>query len=165
MQSLCLNKLEVDGPQVIAQYPANFFSNEELQEIPMKVIPLNAKDGDFTTIIFRNNLMIVSYVFTIQEDQGQRPSLMALSGTLDTTKLNPFEFKNIFESLIDQLGALNLKSAEFLGKILPKLYDSLSKGKSEISITKTVTLKIEISDQDEGPSTKQGRKNRSKGMW
>lgn len=165
MQSLCLNKLEVNGPRVIAQYPEKFFTSTELSEVPMKVIPLNAKEGDFTTILFRDNLMIVSYVFTIKEIEGARPSLMALSGTLDTTKINPFEFKNIFQSIVDQLSLLNLKTADFMSKLLPKLHDTLSQGKSEIKITKTVTLKIEISDIAGVTEEKRERNNRSKGMW
>lgn len=157
--------MEVDGPQVLAQYPAKFFSNQELSELPMKVIPLNAKEGDFTTIIFRDNLMIVSYIFTIKEDGQNRPSLFAISATLDSNKLNPFSFKQLFESIISQLKSLNLQSSEFLITILPKLFDSLSKGKSEIKITKTVNLRIEISNEISQSEDKKKRKNRSKGMW
>ncbi len=157
--------MEVDGPQVLAQFPTNFFNDQELIEIPMKVIPLNAKEGDFTTILYRDSLMIVSYIFTIKEDSANRPSLFAISATLDTNKLNPFSFKQLFESLIAQLKNLNMKRSEFLVAILPKLYDSLSKGKSEIKITKTVTLRIEISNDISHAKEKRKRKNRSKGMW
>ena len=150
---------------MIAQYPSGFFTDSEIIELPMKVIPLNAKEGDFTTIIFRENLMIVSYIFTLQEQAHARPSLMAISATLDTDKLNPFSFKQLFESLIEQLSLLNLKSSDFLIKILPKLYDSLSKGQSEIRITKTVTLKIEITNGMSQPEEKRKRQNKSKGMW
>ncbi|MFX0103820.1 MAG: hypothetical protein ACFFCS_29930 [Candidatus Hodarchaeota archaeon] len=166
MQSICINKLTTQGPEIIGQFPSDFFKNGELTEVPMKAMPLNAKEGDFTTILFRDNLMIITYIFTLQEEEGTRPSLLSLSAALDDTKINPFSFKELFGSIIEQLKNLELADTDFIVSLLPQLYQSLTAGKSEIRITKTVSIKIEFNGDIAPPEQKKKKKvDKSKGMW
>lgn len=166
MQSLCINKLTSHGPEIIGQFPSDYFTNGELQEVPMKAMPLNAKEGDFTTILFRDNLMIITYIFTLDEGEG-RPSILSLSAALDDTRINPFSFKELFGSIIGQLKSLELADTDFIVSLLPQLYQSLTSGKSEIRITKTVSIKIEFDGdmRPEEPKKQKKKVDRSKGMW
>ncbi|MBD3227063.1 MAG: hypothetical protein GF329_02660 [Candidatus Lokiarchaeota archaeon] len=166
MQNICINKLEKTGPVMISQYPNNYFKRDELIEIPMKVIPLNAKEGDFTTIIFRNNLIIVSYIFTLQEVDDGRASLLAISATIDDNQINPFSFKNIFESIIEQLKSYNFTDLDNIISLLPRLFHAFSKRKSELKITKSTTIQIEVIDSNKpNKKKKKSKKDRANGMW
>lgn len=164
MQNICINKLEKSGPIILGQFPPKYFKDQDLIEIPMKVIPLNAKDGDFTTIIFRDDLIIVSYIFTLNNPQG-RPSLFAISATIDETEINPFSFKQIFESIIEQFKSFGFLTENSIIDFLPKLYNAFNNEKTEIRITKSTSIKIEISEAAINKKKKKSRKNRSNGMW
>ncbi|MHA1301696.1 MAG: hypothetical protein ACTSO9_19925 [Candidatus Helarchaeota archaeon] len=151
------------GPEIISQFPKNYFNKDEILEIPMKVIPLNAKKGDFVTIIFREHLIIVSYIFTLKEIEKQRPSLLSLAAVLKDSNINPFTFKYLFESIISQLNEQNITDINLFIKLLPLLFQSFTKGKTEIRITKTFNLKIEVKDITK--KSEKRRIKRSKGMW
>ncbi|MHA1270538.1 MAG: hypothetical protein ACTSPY_12170 [Candidatus Helarchaeota archaeon] len=165
MQNICINKMERSGPVILLQYPENYFKNQDLTEVPLKTIPINAKEGDFTTIIFRNELIIVSYIFTLKEVENERASLYAISATIDDKKINPISFKPIFESIIEQFKACNLIKIDILKKLLPKLFSALSKDESEIKITKSCTIKIEFDNSVSRKIKKKKRINRANGMW
>jgi hypothetical protein len=166
MQNICINKLEKSGPVILGQFPPKYFKDQDLIEIPMKVIPLNAKNGDFTTIIFRDDLIIVSYIFTMNNPNQERPSLFAISATIDETEINPFSFKQIFESIIEQFKNFGFLTENSIVDFLPKLYNAFNNEKTEIRITKSTSIKIEIKDGEiNKKKKKKSRKNRSNGMW
>ena len=44
------------GPEIISSYPPNLFTKEDLKNIAMKSIPLNAKVGDFSTFLLKEDI-------------------------------------------------------------------------------------------------------------
>ncbi|MHA1784492.1 MAG: hypothetical protein ACTSVY_15990 [Candidatus Helarchaeota archaeon] len=74
MFNILINKMNQVGSEIIASHPSNFFTDEENAIIAMKSFPLNAKAGEFSTFLLKENIVTASYVFTIKEIEGFRPS-------------------------------------------------------------------------------------------
>ena len=81
--------------------------------------------------------------------------------------MNPMHFKKIFESIINQLKEFHELNSQMLVAIISKIYNSLNDGKTEIKITKTTTLKIEINRNNlkQIKKSSQRRLNGTRGMW
>ena len=155
------------GPEIIATHPSHFFTNEDLQTIALKSIPLNAKDGDFSTLAYKEDLVIASYVFTIREEEGKRPDLFSICAAISVDEINPMHFKKIFESIINQLKEFHELNSKMLIALISRIYQTLNDGKTEIKITKTTTLKIEIAKDNlkKMKQSHQKRLNGTNGMW
>ncbi|NHI93818.1 MAG: hypothetical protein EAX96_15125 [Candidatus Lokiarchaeota archaeon] len=167
MFNISINKMNPAGPEIIASHPSQFFTENDLKTIALKSIPLNAKDGEFSTFLFKEELVIASYIFTIQEQEGKRPDLFSICGAISSDELNPHHFKKIFESIIQQLKEFRELNSKTLVALISRIYSTLNDGKTEIKITKTTTLKIEISKDNlkkiKNSHTK--RINGTKSMW
>ena len=167
MFNISINKMTPTGPEIISSYPQNLFTKDDLKNITMKAIPLNAKNGDFSTFLLREEIVIASYVFNIKETKGQRPDLYCISGAMSSNDINPLQFKTIFESIINQLKEFKELNSNTIVALISKLYHTLNNGKTEIKITKTTTLKIEISKDNLEKMKKIHKKriNGTRGMW
>ncbi|MHA1298863.1 MAG: hypothetical protein ACTSO9_05405 [Candidatus Helarchaeota archaeon] len=137
-----LLKLEKTGPEIISAYP-EVTHKEELRKNLMKLLPFNAKEGEVFSLIAENNMVFLSYIFTIQESQDERPDLYAF-GVI----FNPLEdftnYQAFFQTFISELKNNNLLSDNLLINLVPKLYGALKKGKTNIQITKNVTINIKF---------------------
>ncbi len=170
MQNICINKMLDTGPEIIASYPPDYFSDSEKKEISLKTIPLNAKNGDFTTLAFKDDLVIASYVFTIKENPNSRPDLLAICASIESNNFNPMIFKDMFSSLIQQLKDSQVLTSKTIVALVSNLYRTLSEGKTEIKITKTTTIKVEISSDnlkeiEKAEKKKKKLQEKMKGVW
>lgn len=167
MFNILINKMEPSGPEIISSHPPKTFSDEDLREISLKSIPLNAKDGEFSTFLFNEKTVIASYIFTIQKKENSRPNLYAICGALSPNELNPIHLKPVFASIIDQLKEFKELNTNTIVALTSKIFKTINDGKTEVKITKTTTLKIEIekSELDKIKNHKKKRLNSTKNMW
>ncbi|MHA1798948.1 MAG: hypothetical protein ACTSVY_10935 [Candidatus Helarchaeota archaeon] len=156
-----LLKMEKIGPSVISLFPETL-SRDQIQKKVIKLLPFNAKEGEVFSLIAENNLVYLSYIFTMDKSSNERPDLYALD-----VVFNPLEdftnYQGFFQALTSQLKENNLISDDLLISLVPKLYKALKKGKTSIEITKNVSISIKFGGSSSG--TKKSLEDRADELW
>lgn len=147
-----LLKLEKNEPKIISIFPEET-DMDELKKNLSQLLPFNAKEGEVFSLITKNNLVFLSYVFTIQKSSEIPPNLYAIS-----VIFNPLEdftnYQAFFQTFIGQLKENNLLYDELLIDLTKKLYQTLKKGKANIQITKNVIINIKFGESQQGVKRK-----------
>jgi hypothetical protein len=131
------------GLELVNVYP-NTLPDDTMNEIVIKSMPMSAKDGDFASSTAQGCLF-ESYIFTVPGEQ--RNNIASLIAIFDKSNYNRDTIRKIFAYTVDEINRHNLGSTEIFSKILPNLYEGLTKGKLKIKISSVVTLDFEIEDE------------------
>ena len=161
--SLCLVTMGKAGLELVDSYP-KILSQEELNEIILKSMPLSAKDGDFTLNTVGVN-SLSGYIFAVPgESRTNIASLIAVFSSMD---YNPQIVKKIFSFTIMELRKNNLVDLKLLANILPELYKGLSEQLLKIKISSVITLEFDFRDTKAKPKdpTKEIEEDLKKNIW
>ena len=145
--------LPQEGPTVIALYPENIISFDEKFELLTKCMPMGGKEGDFSSIIFKD-FQAVSYLTTtppIDKKSDPRDTIVSIGFLLDVDS-NPMPYKDLlveFVSKCKKSVSFNLSNLE---RIIPEFLKLKSQKKITISLDEKSTyelkLKKELEEKD-----------------
>lgn len=159
--SLCLIRMGQKGLELVDTYP-EVLPKEALNQIAVKSMPFNARDGDFSTSTVGDNV-ISGYVFAVPSQEG-RSNIASLVAVFDSLKFDPETIKKVFSFTITELKKNNLIEIDTLSKILPNLYKGLAKKQLKIKISSVVTLEFDFREEEEEEKAKELDKF-SKEIW
>ena len=160
--SLCLIQMGNQGLELVTAYP-KAFPDEIMNEVTIKSMPLNAKEGDFTSNTI-GNLAISGFVFAIPSNEG-RSNIASIVAVFEDMKYNPENIRKVFSYTIFELKKNELISMETLTEILPKLYTGLMKGRLQVKISSVVTLNFAFDDEEEAEDGQQKIDRLKSQMW
>ncbi len=161
--SLCLVTMGKKGLEMVKAYP-EVLPPEMLLEIPIKSMPLGAKEGDFISTTLSSNSALSGYVFKIPR-KSERDNIASLVAVFDQTDYNASIVRKVFTATIEELKKNNSISVETIEKILPYLYSGIDKGHIKIKISSVVTIEMNIAEEKEEDSKKKAAKSLADEMW
>ncbi|MBD3190754.1 MAG: hypothetical protein GF308_08920 [Candidatus Heimdallarchaeota archaeon] len=160
--SLCLVQMGEKGLELVEAYPKTY-SKEVLNQIVIKSMPLNAKEGDFSSATV-GPAVLSGYVFSIPSIQG-RDNIASLVAVFESMKYNPETIRKIFSYIIIELKKNDLVSIDTLKALLPKLYSGITQGQLRIKISSVVTLDFSIQDEEQIDEKKKSLDDFRNKMW
>ena len=144
--NLCLVQIGNKGIELVNSFP-NVLPAEVTNQIVLKSMPFGAKHGDFITTN-SGQLFLSGYVFKIPRE-NERDNLASIVAVYDSEKYNPPAIKKLFSITIEKLTENKLVNIETIEKILPEIYNGMSKGHLKIKISSIVTLEIDFITEEE----------------
>ncbi|MHA1211286.1 MAG: hypothetical protein ACTSSH_02385 [Candidatus Heimdallarchaeota archaeon] len=160
-ESLCLVQMGKAGLELVKSYP-EVLSEDELNNIVLKSMPLGAKDGDFTTNTVGNNVLS-SYIFSMPgEERTNVASLVAVFNDMDH---QPQIIKKVFSFTVTELKKNNYNNMDIFSELLPKLYAGLTSGHLKLKLSSVLTIDMEIDTGKEDPKDKDSFDDLSDDIW
>lgn len=160
--SLCLVQMGEKGLELVEAYPKTY-SKEVLNQIAIKSMPLNAKEGDFSSATV-GPAVLSGYVFSIPATEG-RNNIASLVAVFESMKYNPESIRKIFSYIIIELKKNDLVTIDTLKALLPKLYTGISQGQLRIKISSVVTLDFTLEEDEEVNEKKKSLDDFRNKMW
>jgi len=114
-------------------------SENILNEIILKSMPMGAKKGDFTTVSLSDGRVISGYLFTTPDKLG-RDNIASLIVIFESLKYNAEIIKRNFASMLSTLANYDLVTLELIADLLPIIFDSFSKRKGKIKVNSDVSI-------------------------
>ncbi|MBN1328178.1 MAG: hypothetical protein JXA54_01780 [Candidatus Heimdallarchaeota archaeon] len=150
--ALCLVQVGKKGLEIVDSYP-KILPKEIESQIAFKCMPFGAKDGDFLSANITETYFS-GYVFRVPEKQG-RDNLASLVVVFDTENYNPISFKKVFSLTLEKLAENNLVTLNNVQKLLPEMFNGITKGKLRIKISSIVMLEFDFEDINEKKDKKE----------
>jgi len=134
------------GIEFVNSYP-KILPVEATNQIVLKAMPLGAKPGDFITTN-TGQMFFSGYVFQVPREK-ERDNLASIVAVFSSESYNPTKNKKLFSVTIEKLRENKLVSIETIQKILPEMYNGISKGHLKIKISSIVTLEFDFATDNE----------------
>jgi len=137
--------LPKEGPTVIALYPEDTISFDEKFELSLKCMPMGGKEGDFSSIIFKD-FQAVSYLTTtspIDDKTDPRDTIVSIGFLLDVYS-NPMPYKDLLAEFVSKCKkgvSFNLSNLE---RIIPEFLKLKSQKKIIISLDEKSSYEFEL---------------------
>ena len=159
--SLCLVEMGKNGLELVRSYP-KVLSEDELNNITLKSIPMGSNDGDFTTSTVGSNIFS-GYIFAIPGEERQ--NIASLIAVFNSHNYEQKIIRKVFSFTIEELRKNDTIDTQTISDILPKLYDGLVKGKLEIKVSHVATLSLEISSDEASKEEKDNFDQLGDDVW
>ncbi|NHJ05409.1 MAG: hypothetical protein EAX90_11330 [Candidatus Heimdallarchaeota archaeon] len=138
--SLCLTHMGKTGLELVSSYP-DVLPQPLLNEIVIKSMPMSAKEGDYSSSTAQG-CVFESYIFTVPGEQ--RNNIASLIAVFDNSEYNRQSIRKFFSFTVEELQKNKLADTNTFEKILPNMFDGLSKGHVKIKISSVVTLDFDF---------------------
>lgn len=138
--SLCLTQMGKKGLELVSTFP-NVLPDQTLNEIVLKSMPMSAKEGDFSSST-AEGCVFESYIFAVPGEQ--RTNIASLIAVYDNSEYNRQSIRKFFSFTVEELQKHKLGDTETFEKILPNMFDGLTKGHVKIKISSVVTLDFDF---------------------
>ncbi|MBN1328149.1 MAG: hypothetical protein JXA54_01635 [Candidatus Heimdallarchaeota archaeon] len=145
--SLCLTHMGNKGLELLKIYP-DILPENLVNEIVLKSMPLSSKEGDFASSTAQD-CVFESYIFTVPGDQ--RNNIASLVAVFNNSHYNRDNVRKFFSFTVQELKKHNLGDTETFERILPNMFDGLTKGKVKIKISSVVSLDFDFEEEEKKP--------------
>ena len=142
--SLCLTHMGKTGLELVSTYP-DALPQQVINEIVLKSMPLSAKAGDYTSSTVEG-CVFEGYIFTIPGEE--RNNIASIIAVYDNANYNRDSIQKFFTFTVSELKKHRLNDTDTFKKILPNMYEGLSKGKVKIKISSVVTLDFDFTSDE-----------------
>ena len=123
------------GPYVIAIYPEDILTEDERVELSLKCMPMGGKEGDFSSIVFKE-YQVAAYLTTtapIDEEIDSRDTIVSI-GFLLNTYTNPIPYRNLLLDFVKKCKKDDSFNLSNLEKVLPEFIKLKTKRKIKITL-------------------------------
>ncbi|NHJ84002.1 MAG: hypothetical protein FK734_00985 [Asgard group archaeon] len=159
---LCLVQMGQKGLELVKAYP-NVLPEPIINQIVVKSMPFNAKDGDFASSTV-DDTVFSGYVFSVPADSG-RDNIASLVAVYSDMKYDSESIRKVFSFTITELKKNNLADVSTIGKILPNLYNGLIEGSLNIRISSIVSLEFDFKSKQEKDKDMEALQEFGKDLW
>ncbi|NHJ46668.1 MAG: hypothetical protein FK733_02660 [Asgard group archaeon] len=160
--SLCLVQMGSKGLELVKAYP-NVLPESVIDQIVIKSMPFNAKNGDFSSSTL-DNTVFSGFVFSVPSQVG-RDNIASLVAVYNDMKYDTETIRKVFSFTISELKKYNVADIETVSKILPNLYNGLAEGQLKIKISSIVTLEFDFKQKEEKDSDEDSINSFGKDLW
>ncbi|MHA1197812.1 MAG: hypothetical protein ACTSQF_00445 [Candidatus Heimdallarchaeaceae archaeon] len=132
------------GPEVVLLHPEDFLSEEEIEELSLKCMPMGSKEGDFSSIIF-NGYQVAGYLSStppIDDQLDPRDTIVSIGFLLDTYT-NPTPYRNLLIDFVDKCNKDESFNLQTLKEVIPQFLKL--KDEKEITVKMHDDLTCELS--------------------
>ena len=133
------------GPEVVTLYPEGVLSNNEIEELSLKCMPLGSNEGDFSSIVFSSYQVAGILTTTPPIDKNIEPRDTMISiGFLLGNYTNPTPYRNFlidFVSKCEKHESFNLST---LKKIIPEFFKLKNQREILISLDKDFICELKL---------------------
>jgi len=160
--SLCLVQMGKTGLELVKAYP-NVLPEDILNQIVIKSMPFNAKEGDFTSSTV-GDAVFSGYIFSIPSP-GDRDNIASLVAVYNNMNYDNKAIRKVFAFTISELKKNNVADIDTLMKILPNLYTGLVEGRLKIRISSVVTIEFDLQYEDEKDKDMESLNGFGRDLW
>jgi len=160
--SLCLVQMGTKGLELVKVYP-NVLPEEILNQIVVKSMPFNAKNGDFASSTV-GDAVFSGYIFSVPSE-NERDNIASLVAVYNNMNYDSNALRKVFAFTIAELKKNNVADMETLTKILPNLYNGLVNGRLKIKISSVVTLEFDMQYKDEKDEDLESLNGFGRDLW
>ena len=139
------------GLELAKAYPA-VLPKEDMDKIIFQSIPFGANDGDFATRTIGDNV-ISGYIFSVPGTTNERADIATLTVIFGSLDFQPQTIKKTFSFIVQELTNNDSLSIDTIERILPQIYDGLTKGSFKIKVHSKLTIEFEIDQTDKSKKT------------
>ncbi len=141
--SLCLVQMGKNGLELVKVHPKGV-PESTLNQIVLKSMPMSSKEGDFSSST-ADRCIFESYIFSLPGTD--RRNIASLIAIFDGPDYKREDIRKFFLFTITELKKNQIDNIEMITKILPHLYEGLSKKKVKIKISSIVTLDFDFTSE------------------
>lgn len=160
--SLCLVQMGSKGLELVKSYP-NVLPESVLNQIVVKSMPFNAKNGDFASSTV-DNAVFSGYIFSVPSQIG-RDNIASLVAVYNDMKYDSEIIRKVFSFTISELKKYNVADIQTVEKILPNLFNGLADKELKIKISSIVTLEFDFKEKEEEDPDEDAINSFGKEMW
>ena len=113
--SLCLVQMGSKGLELVKAYP-NVLPEEILNQIVIKSMPFNAKNGDFASSTV-GDTVFSGYIFSVPSE-NERDNIASLVAVYNNMNYDSNSIRKVFAFTITELKKNNVADIETLSKII-----------------------------------------------
>jgi hypothetical protein len=143
----------VEGPKIIAVYPEDLLSFDEKFELSLKCMPMGGKEGDFSSIMFKDYQVcsLLDTVVPIDKEKDPRDTIISIGFLLEKLT-NPIPYRNLLNTFISECKKNNMFNLKILEKIFPRFIKLKEKKTITIPFSDShrikFSLKTELDEKD-----------------
>ncbi len=141
--SLCLIQMGKKGLELVKAHP-DVVPESTLNQIVLKSMPMSSKEGDFSSST-ADKCVFESYIFSVPG--AERNNIATLVAVFEGSDYKREDIRRFFSFTVTELEKNQMVNIEMITKILPHLYEGLSKEKVKIKISSVVTLEFDFTSE------------------
>ncbi len=133
------------GPTIVAICPEDLLSFDDTFELSLKCMPMGGKEGDFSSILFKD-FQAVSYLTStpiIDEKIDSRETITSIGFLLDVFT-NPIPYKDLLAEFVSKCKNNESFNLSNLEKIIPQFLKLKTQNKITISLDGESSCKFEL---------------------
>jgi hypothetical protein len=123
------------GPEVLSLHPEGFLSEEEIDELSLKCMPIGSKEGDFASVVF-NGYQVAGFLTStppIDIKLDPRDTIVSIGFLLDTYT-NPTPYRDLLIDFVCKCSEEESFTLSTLMKIIPEFLRFKEEKEIEIKV-------------------------------